>query len=82
MSKIEEMLKRGFGLVTINDLISLRLHDDLLTVHFEALPGYKHGATIPIGSRTREGIKEEVGDYLNHYIINYQVEVVVDLANM
>lgn len=82
MKNIDDLLKRGFGLVTINDLISLRLHDDLLTVHFEALPGYKHGATIPIGSRTPDGIKEEIGDYLNHYIINYQIEVVADLANM
>ena len=82
MTKIERLLQRGFGLVTINELISLRLHDDLLTVHFEALPGFKHGAIILIGSRTPDGIKEEIGDYLNHYIINYQVEVVADLANM
>lgn len=82
MNRIEEMLKRGFGLVTINDLISLRLHDDLLTVHFETLPGYINGWTVPIESRTLDGIKEEAGDYLNQYIITYQVGVVADLANM
>ena len=82
MNRIDEMLKRGFGLVTINELISLRLHDDLLTVHFEALPGYKNGWIVPIESRSTDGIKEEIGDYLNQYIITYQVGVVADLSNM
>lgn len=84
MSKIEEMLKRGFGLVTINDLISVRLHDDILKVKFEPLPGspYKDGLEIPIASRTPDGIQEEISDYLYQLIITYHNHILADLDNM
>lgn len=84
MNRIEEMLKRGFGLVNINDLISVRLHDDILKVKFEPLPGspYKDGWELPIASRTPDGIQEEISDYLYQLIITYHNHIVADLANM
>lgn len=84
MKNIDDLLKRGFGLVTINDLISVRLHDDIMKVKFEPLPGsqYKDGWELPIASRTQDGILEEISDYLYQLIITYHNHIAADLVNM
>lgn len=84
MTKIEDLLKRGFGLVTINDLISVRLHDNIMKVKFEPLPGsqYKDGWELPIASRTPDGIQEEISVYLYQLIITYHNHISADLLNM
>lgn len=82
MQNIEELLKRGFGLVTINELISVRLHDELLTVKFEQLPGNHLGCEYPIMSRTPDGILEEISNYFYQLIITYHNHIAADLVNM
>lgn len=84
MTKIEDLLKRGFGLVTINDLISVRLHDNIMKVKFEPLPGsqYKDGWELPIVSRTPDGIQEEISVDLYQLIITYHNHISADLLNM
>ena len=84
MTKIEDLLKRGFGLVTINDLISVRLHDNIMKVKFEPLPGsqYKDGWELPIVSRTPDRIQEEISVDLYQFIITYHNHISADLLNM
>ena len=84
MKNIDDLLKRGFGLVIIDDLISVLLHDEILKVKFETLPGspYKDGWELPIASRTPDGIQEEISDYLYQLIITYHNHIAADLANM
>lgn len=84
MKNIEDLLKRGFGLVTINDLISIRYCNDILKVKFEPLPGctFKEGWEFPIASRTPDGILEEISDFLYQIIFTYHNHIAADLVNM
>lgn len=81
MRTISEMLDRGFGLVSINDMISLTYHDDILKVNFQPLPGglSKDGWSLPIAARTEDSILEEVSDYFYQLIITYYNHVSADL---
>lgn len=71
MIDIPTMLQRGFGLVSVSDLISLSLHDDVLECHFEPLPGVVDVYTFPIESRTTDGIIEEIRTRLYFHLSNY-----------
>ena len=82
MQNIEDLLKRGFGLVTINELISLSYHDNILIVNFEPLPGMIKPVQRPLASRTVEDIKAEIYDYLHQYIICYHGIMSYDLTKM
>ena len=70
MTNIFNMLSRGFGLVSLNDFISLTYHDDILECHFAALPG-EDPETVYLNERTVGGIINEVHDYMTQYLINY-----------
>ena len=81
MKTIPEMLDRGFGLVSLNDMISLSYHDDILKVHFQPLPGglSKEGWSLPVAARTEEGILEEISDYFYQLFITYYNHISADL---
>lgn len=82
MNKIEEIIKRGFGYVAINQLISLTYHDGELTVHFEPFPGMEGPARHLIASRTAAEIRNEIHDLLYQDIIFYFEVMSADIINM
>lgn len=71
MMSLETMLQRGFGLVSVTDLISVTMHDDIITGHMDPLPGVENTMDFPIHSRTVPDILEELDDNLGAYIMNY-----------
>jgi hypothetical protein len=82
MNKIEEIIKRGYGSVTINSLISLTYHDGVLTARFEALPGMEGPSYHLLASRTAAEILYEIHDLLYQDIIFYFEVIASDLVNM
>lgn len=72
MIDIPTMLERGFGIVSVSDLINLTFHDGLLDAHFAALPGYDEPWNIPIKSRTLDGIREELLQLTSIYLAEYR----------
>ena len=75
MFKIEEIIKRGFGYVAINQLISLTYHDGELTVHFEPFPGMEGPSHHLLASRTAAEIRNEVHDLFRGYVSGHYKHV-------
>ena len=82
MNRVVEMLKRGFGYVAINQLISITYHDSELTVHFEPFPGMEGPAHHLLASRTAAEIQNEIHDLLYQDIIFYFEVMSSDIINM
>lgn len=83
MFTVQQMLDKGFGLVSINDLLSLTMHNDVLTLNIAELPGtvvqpYK----VEIESRSVAGISHEVHDYVTQLMCWYHAALCEDIANM
>ena len=79
MNNIQDLLDRGFGLLAINDLISLTYHDDLLEVHFAALPGYIDPVTVKLASRNERDLKNEIHDYFTQMLSHYYDLITFDI---
>lgn len=82
MNNIQDLLDRGFGLLAINDLISLTYHDNIMEVHFAALPGQVDPTTIRLASRTERDIKHEIHDYFTQEITYYYDLISSDLITI
>lgn len=68
---LQSMIDRGYGLYIINDLLSLKIHDDNIELCISELPGWPDPVFVPIGSRTISGITEEVFDFTTQYLTGY-----------
>lgn len=68
---LQSMIDRGYGLYIINDLLSLKIHEDNIELCISELPGYPGPVFIPIESRTISGITEEVFDFTTQYMFGY-----------
>lgn len=82
MKNIQELLDRGFGLLSINDCISLTYCENEMQVHFAALPGTDDTTDILVNSRSVSGILHEIHDYFTQYIAWYYDLISTDLINM
>lgn len=82
MNNIQDLLDRGFGLLAINDLISITYHDNIMEVHFAALPGQADPVTIRLASRNERDIKHEIHDYFTQEITYYYDLISSDLINL
>ena len=68
---LQSMIDRGYGLYIINELLSLKIHDDNIELCISELPGSSDPVFIPIESRNISGITEEVFDYATQYLTSY-----------
>lgn len=68
---LQSMIDRGYGLYIINELLSLKIHDDNIELCISELPGWPDPVFVPIGSRTISGITEEVFDFTTQYLTGY-----------
>ncbi len=72
MFTVDQMLSRGFGLVVINDLLSVRLHDDILLLCIGACPGYTTEPTYyELSSRSVSGVMHEIFDFTSQFFTQY-----------
>lgn len=63
MTPFEGMLKRGFGSVRINPLMSLSLSNGMLLITFEGLPGLDRHSRI-INARIPDQIRSEAASHI------------------
>ena len=68
---LQSMIDRGYGLYIINELLSLKIHEDNIELCISELPGYPGPVFIPIESRTISGITEEVFDFTTQFMSIY-----------
>lgn len=68
---LQSMIDRGYGLYIINELISLKIHDNSIELCVSELPGSPEPVFIPLESRNISGIMEEVFDYTTQYLTSY-----------
>ena len=68
---LQSMIDRGYGLYIINELLSLKIHDDSIELCISQLPGWPEPVFIPLESRTISGITEEVFDFTTQYMFGY-----------
>lgn len=82
MNKIDSIIERGFGFVSINELISLTYHENELTVYFEPFPGLNEPTHHLLASRTASEIMYEIHDLLYQDIIFYFEVMSSDLITL
>lgn len=80
---LQGILDRGFGLFTINPLLSLMYSNDTLTLAIEPLPGYSTKPIyIEIESRRTAQIYNEVFDYVTGVLTGYCGVMQKDISNL
>lgn len=80
---LQGILDRGFGLFTINPLLSLMYSNDTLTLAIEPLPGYNTEVIyIEIESRRTAQIYNEVFDYVTGVLTGYCGVMQKDISNL
>lgn len=83
MSNVQTMLDRGFGLVSINDLLSLTMHDNILTLNIADLPGVDtQPFKIELESRSVSGITDEIRDRFTAVLSWYHFQILQDIATL
>ena len=68
---LQSMIDRGYGLYIINQLLSLKIHEDDIELCISSLPGIPDPQFFPLESRNITGIMEEVHDYTTQYLAGY-----------
>ena len=79
---LQSMIDRGYGLYIINELLSLKIHEDNIELCISELPGYTEPVFIPIESRTISGIKEEVFDFTTQFMCIYLRDIQRNILTM
>lgn len=69
--ELQKMLDRGYGLYIINELLSLKIHDNSIELVIAELPDYPAPVYIPLESRSIQGIFEEAYDFTTQYLAGY-----------
>lgn len=83
MNNIQSLLDRGFGLVTINSLLSLTFHDNILLLKVADLPGVDFQPDkIEIESRSVSGIVEEIRERFTDLLSWYHFQILLDISTL
>lgn len=79
---LQSMLDRGFGLYSINDALSLKIHDGMIELCITSLPGWDDPVFVKIASRDIEGITGECFDFVTQYMFGYLEMLQRDILNL
>ena len=79
---LQKMLERGFGLYSINELLSLKIHEDSIELCVAELPGNPGPVYLPIYSRNIAGISNEIYDFIGQYMTIYLAKIQNDVLNL
>lgn len=72
MNTLEKILERGFGMISINSLMSINYCNDEMKLVFSPAPGFNEDSVyFPIEGRTIGEIYQEIYSYTNAYMAMY-----------